>query len=323
MTWKKPPAILVKSEEETDPHYGCSPTERPIEEHLRKAIVNIDKPAGPTSHQVTSWVRQIFDFTKTGHSGTLDPNVTGVLPIALEKSTRMLQALLLSSKEYVCLMKLHDDASTSEVKKILSYFQGELYQKPPLKSAVKRQLRTRNVYSIQFIEREGQYVLYRVESEAGTYIRKLCHDMGLLLGVGAHMQQLRRTKAGPFTEESIISMHDLKDAYQIYLDEGEEKHIRDITHPMEAGIQHLPKIWVKDSAVSAICHGASLKAPGIAKMTDDLIKGSHVALLTLKDELIALSHSQKSSEELMSSKKGEATTPYSVLMEPELYPRKW
>ncbi len=323
MPQKNPTKIIVRSEEETDPQYGSNPWERSTEEYIRKGIANIDKPSGPTSHQVTSWVRSIFSFKKAGHSGTLDPKVTGVLPVALEDATRMLQALLLSSKEYMCLMKLHSDVKSNELKQALSYFQGELYQRPPIKSSVKRVLRTRTVYSIKLIEREKNLVLMSVECEAGTYIRKLCHDIGLVLGVGAHMQELRRTKAGPFTEESIISLHDLRDAYHYYTEDGDDSKLRQCIYPMEEGVKHLNMIWVKDSAVSAICHGAKLNAPGVSKLSEGINSGEVIALMTLKDELIGLGRSKLSSKEIVDKKRGEVAGSEIVLMKPNTYPKQW
>ncbi|MFH1403743.1 MAG: RNA-guided pseudouridylation complex pseudouridine synthase subunit Cbf5 [Candidatus Altiarchaeota archaeon] len=323
MSSKDSKKILVKSEEESNPEYGRIPEERPIEEYIRKGIANIDKPSGPTSHQVSAWVKDIFGFKRSGHSGTLDPKVTGVLPVALEDSTRVLQALLLSSKEYVCLMKLHSDVNSSELKKMLSYFQGELYQKPPLKSSVKRELRKRTVYSIKLLEREEVNVLFSVECEAGTYIRKLCHDIGLMLGVGAHMQELRRTKAGPFTEDTIVTLHDLRDAYQYYVEDGSEDKLRQVVQPMEAGVRHLKRIWVKDSAVDAVCHGASLNSPGVSKLEEDISPGEVVALMTLKQELIALAKAKKTSLDIMESPKGEVAAPGTVVMKTDIYPRQW
>jgi H/ACA ribonucleoprotein complex subunit 4 len=315
--------VLVKTEEESNPEYGYSPVKRPREEYIRKGIVNVDKPAGPTSHQVSSWVKQMFNLTKVGHSGTLDPNVTGVLPVALEESTKVLQALLLAGKEYVALMKLNGNATNSQLKKTLSYFQGEIYQRPPLKSAVKRELRTRRIYSINYLEREGDYVLFTVNCEAGTYIRKLCHDIGLILGVGAHMQELRRTRAGPYTEDSIFTLHDLRDAVETYREKGDETVLRRLIQPMESSVQHLPKIWIKDSAVSALCHGASLNAPGVSKLTDNIHEKDLIALLTLKGELISLGIALKGSDDILTAGKGEVAAPERVVMHPETYPRQW
>ncbi len=315
--------VLVKAEDEGNLEYGSPPETRSIEEHIRKGVVNIDKPSGPTSHQVSAWVKQMFDFQKTGHSGTLDPKVTGVLPIALEDATKILQALLLAGKTYVTLMKLHGDVSNSQVKKTLSYFQGEIYQRPPVKSAVKRQLRTRCIYSIQYLEREGDYVLFTVDCEAGTYIRKLCHDVGLILGVGAHMQELRRIRTGPYTEENIVTLHDLRDAVEDYRGKGDEQGLRKLVQPLESAVDHLPKIWVKDSAVSAFCHGAPLNNPGVARLTDDITKGVLTAVFTLRGELAGLAKASTDSQNIMDSKKGEAAQPERVVMDPDAYPRQW
>ena len=315
--------ILIKCEESTDPKYGCDPNKRPIEEHIRKGVVNIDKPAGPTSHEVSAWVKQMFQFKQVGHSGTLDPKVTGVLPVGLEDATKVLQALLVAGKQYMTLMKLHNDTSNSQIKKTLSLFKTELYQRPPLKSAVKRQLRTRTIYDIRYIEREGDYVLFTVDCEAGTYIRKLCHDLGLILGVGAHMQQLRRTRAGPYTEETIVTLHDLRDALENYRQNKDETGLRKLIQPIETAVDHLPKIWLRDSAVSAVCHGATLAAPGVSKLTKNIKKNDTIALLTLKGELIALATALMSSDAAYNAKNGEVAFTSRVLMHAETYPRKW
>lgn len=317
------PKVLVKSDEQTDPRYGIEPQKRPITEHIRKGIINLDKPAGPTSHQVVSWVKEILHLEKAGHSGTLDPKVTGVLPTALEDSTRVLKPLLLAGKEYVTLMQLHGDIANNQLKKVLSYFQGEIYQKPPLKSSVKRQIRKRKIHSIKLIEREDNFALYTVECEAGTYIRKLCHDIGLVLGTGAHMAELRRTRSGPFTEENIVTLHDLKDAYEFYREDGDEKHLRECILPMEYGVNHLKRIWLKDTAISAICHGANLNIPGVSKLDPEIKPREQVALISLKDELVAVGSSIVSAEEIMEAEKGTVAELTRVIMTADVYPRKW
>ncbi|MCX6695629.1 MAG: RNA-guided pseudouridylation complex pseudouridine synthase subunit Cbf5 [Candidatus Altiarchaeota archaeon] len=317
------PEIFVKLDEGTDPAYGCTPMERPVQEYIHKGIVNLDKTSGPTSHQASSWVKGIFGVSKAGHSGTLDPKVTGVLPIGIEDATKVLQGLLQSGKQYVCLMKIHGDVSASQLKNILSYFQAEIYQRPPVKSAVKRELRTRTIYSIELMEKDGNHVLFKVDSAAGTYIRKLCHDIGLILGVGAHMQELRRTRSGPFTEETIVTLHDLKDAYQIYVEEKDETKLRKLIQPMEAAVEKLPKLWLRDSAVSSICHGATLNAPGISKLSSNIKKRDVVALMTLKNELVALAISQEDSKKILEMEKGVVATPERVIMNPDTYPKQW
>lgn len=317
------PKVLVKAEEATDPKYGTPPENRPLREHIKKGIVNLNKPSGPTSHQVSAWVRDMLEVEKAGHAGTLDPKVTGVLPIAIEDSTRILKTLLLAGKEYVTLMMLHDEVKSSDLKAALTYFQGEIFQKPPLKSNVKRQIRTKKIYAIKLLEKDGKLVLFTVDCESGTYIRKLCHDLGLYLGVGAHMQGLRRIRAGPFTEKTSVTMHDLKDAYEFYKEDGNEKYLRECILPVEYAAKDLKKIWLKDSAVSAICHGADLNAPGIAKVEADIKKGEVVALMTLKEELAAVAISALTTNEIMSKNRGKIAKLHRVIMDPDIYPRKW
>ncbi|MFH0862505.1 MAG: RNA-guided pseudouridylation complex pseudouridine synthase subunit Cbf5 [Candidatus Altiarchaeota archaeon] len=316
--------ILIKHEgESTDPRYGRRPSDRPIQEHIRKGIANVDKPAGPTSHQVSAWVKDIFHIDKTGHSGTLDPNVTGVLPVGLGEGTKVLQALLIAGKQYVTVMKLHADTTNSQIKKTFSLFLGEIYQRPPLKCAVKRELRTRHIYSIKYIEREGDLVLYTVDCEAGTYIRKLCHDIGLILGVGAHMQELRRTRAGPFGEDTLVSMHDLRDAWENHQKTKDEAELRRLIQPLESAVEHLPKIWIKDSAVSAVCHGAHLAAPGVVKLTDTVKNKQDVAIMTLKGELVALATAMGDAKWILNANKGEVAAADRVIMHPDTYPKQW
>ncbi len=315
--------ILVKKGEETNPEYGCVPEKRPIQEYIQKGLVNIDKPSGPSSNQVASWVKNILHIEKAGHSGTLDPKVTGVLPIALGESTRITRILLSANKEYIALMNIHDDVSDSKLREILMYFRGEIYQKPPLKSSVKRQLRKRTIYQIKILEIEDRFVLFRVRCESGTYIRKLCHDIGLILGCGAHMKELRRTQAGALEEGNIVKLHDLKDAYEIYLENGDESHLRKYIMPMEHAISNLKKIWIKDTAIGAICHGADLNAPGISKLQTGIEQKDLISILSLKNELVAVGRSLRTSEDIHKMEKGKVADLERVVMNRDVYPKKW
>lgn len=315
--------ILLKSDEKTDPKYGCPPAERSIEDHIRRGVVNIDKPSGPSSHQVTEWARGILELEKAGHSGTLDPKVTGVLPVTLENSTRVVRTLLLSSKEYICVMMLHKEIPKSMVREIFKEFVGEIYQRPPVKSAVRRRLRTRNIYELELLEKDGNAVLFRVRCEAGTYIRKLCHDIGLVLNTGGHMQELRRTKAGPFDESTLVILHDLIDAWKFYKEDGDEKLLRKLVQPVENAVRHMKSIWIKDGAVDAVCHGANLNAPGVSKLSEGIMKDELVALFTLKDELVAIGNSRQDSEEIMKMKRGLVVNLERVVMKTDTYPRMW
>jgi len=246
--------------------------------------------------------------------------VTGCLPLALGKSTRVVQTLLKAGKEYVCLMHLHKEIPQSKIQKAVKDFVGKIEQLPPKKSAVKRQLRTREVYYFNIYEIEGKEVLFKIGCEAGTYIRKICDDFGKKLGVGAHMAQLVRTKAGPFTDEDWFTLHDLKDAYEICKEEN-EKELRKVIKPVEEATNHLPKIWVIDTAVDTLCHGADLSIPGIAKLHSEIKEDDLVVVMTLKGEMICLGHSRLSSEDIMMNEKGMAVTTTKVFMETDVYPK--
>ena len=313
--------ILIKNEVETSPDYGCPPTERPIEEHIRKGIINLDKPAGPTSHEVVSWVKKILNLRKAGHGGTLDPKVTGILPVALEDATKIIQSLLPAGKEYVTVIQLHGDVSKEKIKKVIKEFEGPIYQRPPVRSSVKRRLRIRNVYYIDILEIEGRNILLRIGCQAGTYIRKIAHDIGEALGVGAHMRELRRTRTGPFKEDAtLVTLHDVIDAYHFWKEDGDETFLRKVIQPMEKGLEHLPHIWIRDSAVDAICHGANLAAPGIVKLHDGIKPGDLVAIFTLKNEAVALGKALVSSKEMLEKNHGIVVDTERVLMERGTYP---
>ena len=311
--------ILIRKEAETNPNLGCIPEERKTEDIVNYGIVNIDKPKGPTSHQVSDYVQKILRIEKSGHSGTLDPAVTGVLPVALGRATRIVQTLLTAGKEYVAIMHLHKNVDESLLRKtIQQHFLGKIQQLPPVKSSVKRQLRTRAVYYFDILELDGQDVLFKVGTEAGTYIRKLIHDIGKKLGTGAHMAELRRTKAGPFDESTLFTLQDLTDAYHFYKEEQNDKFLRKVIQPVERGVDHLPKIWVFDTTIESLCHGVDLKIPGISKLNDKINKDETVVIMSLKDELVALGIAKMNSNEMM-AERGIAVSTEKVFMQPGVY----
>lgn len=307
----------------TTDDYGCPPKKRSVEEHIRKGFVCIDKPMGPSSHEVVVWVRNILGVKKTGHAGTLDPRVTGVLPVFIEVATKLVKFLQESGKEYVCLMRLHGDTKEEEIRKVFRMFTGKIFQKPPLKSAVKKQLRIREIYGTQILEINGRDVLFKVATESGTYIRKLCKDIGEVLGVGAHMQELRRIKTGNFIESDSYTLQDLLDAFIFWKEEGEERYIREIIKPMEMAVASIPKIVIKDTAVDAICHGANLSIKGVAMIEKDVRKKENVAIFTVKGELVALGKALMSAEDMLGLKKGLVVDVERVIMERGIYPSVW
>lgn len=250
--------------------------------------------------------------------------VTGILPIALEDATKAAQAFLMYGKEYVCLMQLHDDVKESKIRSVLTEFVGEIYQKPPLRSSVRRVLRKRMIYDIEILEIENRHVLFKVACEAGTYVRKLCSDVGEALSFGAHMRELRRVRAGPFTEdEGMVTLYDILDASLLYEEEENDKRLRKIIQPVEKAFEFIPKIYVKDSAVDAICHGAELAAPGVAKLNSGIKKGDTLALFTLKEEVIALAKAVLTSEEILEKERGTVAKVTRVIMPTDTYPKLW
>jgi H/ACA ribonucleoprotein complex subunit 4 len=323
--WETKRELLTKAEDKTNPKHGHKPNERPATEYIRYGVINLDKPAGPTSHEVAAWTKKIMHLTRIGHGGTLDPKVTGVLPVTLEDSTKIVQALLHSGKEYICVMKLHGDAEEERVRKVLGEFEDLIYQRPPLRASVKRQLRTRRVYYIDFLEKDGRNVLFKVGCEGGTYIRKLCYDIGEILGCGAHMQELRRTRAGPFVENSTdrVTLHDVAYWFAEWEEKKDEKILRKIIQPMEAALALIPKIVIRDSAVDALCHGANLTAPGILSVETGIEKGSMSAVFTLKGEAVALAKALVSTEEILNLRHGTVATLERVVMPRGTYPKVW
>lgn len=314
---------LIKVSVKTNPHYGKYPTEMSIKDLLNNGLINLDKPSGPTSHQVDAWVKEILEVDKAGHGGTLDPRVTGVLPIALCEATRALQVLLLAGKEYVGLMKLHKDIENKKITEVCNSFVGDIYQIPPLRSAVKRVKRKRRIYYFDIIQIRGNDVLFRVGCEAGTYIRTLCVDIGKKLKCGAHLAELRRTRAGNITEKDSVILQDLKDAYIFWKEENDETEIRSKILPMNRLLDHVPKIVIRDSAVDALCHGANLAIPGIVEIDSNIKKDDLAAVLTLKEEGVALVNVQMSTEQIFQKDTGICATLERVLMNKGTYPSIW
>ena len=314
---------LIKVSAKTNPHYGKSPDERTVKELLSNGFINLDKTSGPTSHQIVSWVKEVLEIDKAGHGGTLDPAVTGVLPIALGDATRALQVLLLAGKEYVGIMKLHKNVEKRKILEVCEGFVGEIYQTPPLRSAVKRVRRKRRIYYFEVMQIKGTEVLFRVGCEAGTYIRIVCVNIGKKLGCSAHLAELRRTRVGSITEDGSVTLQDIKDAYIFWKEEKDESEIRSKILPMERLLDHMPKIVIRDSAVDALCHGANLAVPGIVEIDTEIKKGDMAVVLTLKDEGVALIHSLLSTEEMIQKDSGICATLERVLMNKGTYPSVW
>ena len=249
------------------------PEERSVPELLRFGVVNLDKPAGPSSHQLSAWVRDaINDALATldpngpgidgvAHAGTLDPKVTGCLPTLTGTATRAAQVFLEGRKEYVSVLELHDDPPP-DLREVIGEFATTVYQKPPRKSAVSRRLRTRTIHELDVLELDGRQALLRIRCESGTYVRKLCHDIGLAAGVGAHMGHLRRTATDPFDDGDLRTLHDLVDALA-WATDGDETFLREVVRPAEEALVHLPTVTIAPSAARSVTTGAPVYAPGV------------------------------------------------------------
>ena len=283
-------------------------------------LIVIDKPRGPSSHQVTAWVSSMLGC-HTGHSGTLDPQVSGVLLIMLGNAARLAPLLLRHEKEYVCLMRLQRDVRREQLESVFGEFTGRIYQRPPKKSAVKRNLRIRTIHSMDLLSVEGRLILFRVRCDAGTYIRSLCHHIGLALGTGAHMQELRRTRSGPFDDTHVHTLQELSDACTIAAN-GDPAPLNAMILSVDKIVPDLPRIIIRDTAIDAICHGARLAGVGIL-CTDPFSKGEMVAMLSSAQEFIGLGSARISSKEFQPGDTGIVVFPVAVFMKPGTYPKGW
>lgn len=223
----------------------------------------------------------------------------------------------------MCVMQLHREVEKDRLESVLEEFTGEIYQLPPVKASVKRALRKRRIYYIKLLEAEGRLILFKVACQAGTYVRKLCSDIGDALGVGAHMRELRRIRAGPFhVDENLTTMLELRNAWESYLD-GDEAPLRKVVMPVEYMFKHTPKIYIRDSAVDAVCHGASLAVPGVAKLDLEVKPGTLTGIFTLKGEVVALAEASMSTDEILDKERGIAAKVKRVIMPLGTYPKKW
>lgn len=318
-----PGALVTKDPDALPDKWGKRPSDRTLGELLRGGVIILDKPRGPTSHQATAWARDALCMEKAGHGGTLDPYVSGVLPITLGKAVRLTDIVLSSDKEYVCLMRLHADRPEARVREVMSRFVGKVYQLPPVRSAVKRQLRIRTVHELEVLDISGRDVLFRIHCDAGTYVRTLCVDIGDVLGCGASMSELRRTRSGRMTEARAHTLQEIRDAYVFWQQYGHGEYLRGMILPMEVLVEPLPKVVVKATAVDAVCHGADLAVKGVHMVSEGTRKNALVAMMTARGELVALGRMAMSTEKLLSADSGIAVETTRVLMDAGHYPRMW
>jgi len=317
--------LEIVNDDVTSTKYGYYPDKRPLDVLLDNGIILLDKPSGPTSHEIVAWTKKILGIAKAGHSGTLDPGTTGLLPVGLGEATKALSILLLGPKEYYAIARIHQQINNDVVDKLLGQFTGEIYQRPPQRSSVKRSTRVRRIYELERLASEDNIHLIRVLCEAGTYIRKLVYDVGEVLGVGATMFELRRTRVSIFSEatDNFARLHDLVDAVETFKETENEQKIRALIKPIELALEGVMSVAVKDSAVDALCHGAQVAIPGIVAVDKNIRKGNLVAIYSLKGEIIALAEANMELEEIKENDKGIAFTIKRLIMKPDTYPRGW
>lgn len=321
-------ALNVKSTQYTPIPMGNSPLNRPLSEHLKYGVINLDKPSNPSSHEVVAWVKRILKVEKTGHSGTLDPKVTGCLIICLNRATRLAKSQQGAGKEYVGVLKLHHDfeGGRKALEEAIQTLVGPLFQKPPAISAVKKQLRIRNIYQMKLldVDFENNRAAIWCDVEAGTYVRTLCEHIGLLIGTGGQMDELRRVRSGAMNENKYLyTMHDLLDAQYLYENHKDESYLRRVIKPLELLLTDLPRVVIKDSCVNSICYGAKLLVPGILRYSSKLAVNKECVIMTTKGEAVAVGICLMAPAEIYSCQHGIAVKIKRVIMDRDTYPRRW
>ena len=319
--------LNIKSGHYTPIPSGFNPEARPLTEYLKYGVINLDKPSNPSSHEVVAWIKRILKVEKTGHSGTLDPKVTGCLIICLNRATRLAKSQQSAGKEYVAVLKLAEPIESEErLRECLKVFSGPVFQKPPAIAAVKRQLRVRSIYDTKLYEVDAEkgLAIFWVSVEAGTYVRTLCEHIGLMMGSEGVMEELRRVRSGCISEnDALYTMHDVLDAQHKYEQDGDEGYLRTVVQPLETLLVSFPRIVVKDSSVNSICYGAKLLVPGILRYASNVEVGKEVVLMTTKGEAIAVGIAMMTPSEIYSCDHGVAAKIKRVIMDKDTYPRCW
>jgi H/ACA ribonucleoprotein complex subunit 4 len=255
-------------------------------ELLEFSIINLDKPSGPTSFNVSNFVKKFLKLRKTSHFGTLDPKVTGVLPIALNRACKLSGYFIGENKTYVGIARFHKPVELKKIQQTINKkFLGKIKQTPPLKSRVKREEREREIYSFKILEQSSENpndFLFISEVQGGTYIRKLIDDLGKELKLSAHMLELRRIKAGIFTENHpdypIINLYDLEKAVQEYENKNETL-LRKILIPAEIVTEIHQPFEIKKENLKQIYTGKPIKYSDLKeKPKKDLEKGKIISI---------------------------------------------
>ena len=304
-------------------NHGIDPENLSIEQRLASGFILLDKPPGPTSHQIASWVRDLLGLERLGHGGTLDPFATGVLPLMAGKSMKLTKGILKTDKTYIAVLKFAQETNTESLNDVIDKLTGRIYNVPPEISAVRVQVRTRKIYSFELIEATSTQAIVKIACEAGTYIRTIARDMGLLLGYNVELKELRRENSGRFNLIDCVTLQEIADAVWLWKECDNSTALEKIIHPTEKLLLDKPYIIVKDSAASALCHGAPLLRPGLIDVSDKLSSGLEVAAFTSKNEVVGIVKMSKGFTEISNETSGEIGKPVMILMEQERYPPQW
>ncbi len=302
---------------------GTPPFPAMVQERIQQgAFLLVDKPRGPTSHQVAAWVRDLLGVERAGHAGTLDPHVSGLLWVGVGPALKLLPLLLDFPKRYVGVVDLHGRVPAAELAAVLAEFQGPIFQTPPVRSAVRRERRIRTIYRLTLLEREGPHLLVDVTCESGTYIRSLAVDVGEALGVGAHLAELRRIGTGPFKEDQSTSLHALADAVAAARGGSPEALLR-MLHPIEEVRREFPQVLLKPGAAAAVAHGAGVARGGIRSVSRPFPEGAQVVLIAPDGAFLGIGEARVASERFSSVPHGWVIESRRIMVDSADYERLW
>ena len=316
--------IVIDGSPAKSSRHGKIPSERGLEALMEAGVILVDKPPGPSSHQLASWARDILGLKRLGHGGTLDPFATGALTLLLGKATRLTEVVLSGNKTYIAVLKIDSSISSKRVKEVLERFAGEIYNVPPLESAVKIRVRTRVISEIKLLEsdQENGFHTISVSCQAGTYIRTLARDIGLMLGSPCVLSELHRHSTGSFEQSSLCTMQQLADAAML-AEEGDEEALCRLIAPVERILGSIPGVWIRDSAIASICHGAPLAVPGVVSLDRGMSAGDKTVIWSSKGEAVAVGEMIVDSSDVQNMAEGELVKPKIVLMDKDEYPGAW
>ena len=316
--------IVIDESPNKSGRHGKFPSERGLKALMEAGVILVDKPPGPSSHQLASWARDILGLKRLGHGGTLDPFATGALTLLLGKATRLTEVVLSGNKTYIAVLKIDSSISSKRVEEVLERFAGEIYNVPPLESAVKIRVRTRVISEIKLLEsdQENGFHTISVSCQAGTYIRTLARDIGLMLGSPCVLSELHRHSTGSFEQSSLCTMQQLADAAML-AEEGDEEALCRLIAPVERILGSIPGIWIRDSAIASICHGAPLAIPGVVSLDRGMSAGDKTVIWSSKGEAVAVGEMIVDSSDVRDMAEGELVKPKIVLMDKDEYPGAW